>query len=93
MQTKADLLTAARKLVRTFASAPDPRRQARLIHATLLQGAPWPQGLQARLAAFADWLERFPPVGELRARCADLVSHFAYELPQSPPSTRPQRRG
>jgi hypothetical protein len=87
--SKADLVKVARKLVRTFASAPEARRQARLIHATLLQGSPWPGSLQARLTGFGDWLESRPPVGELRLRCADLVSRFPDPEALARPVARP----
>lgn len=73
---KTDSLAAARKLVRTFASAPDPRRQARLILETLRQAEGWPPALEDRIAGFSVWLATYPPVGELRARSADLVAHF-----------------
>jgi hypothetical protein len=76
MISKTEAIAATRKLVRTFASAPDPRRQARAIHATLDQWSPWPAPLQERLDGFAAWLESVPPVGELRARASDLVARF-----------------
>jgi len=76
MHSKSELVIAARKLVRTFASAPDPRRQARLIHATLKASQAWPVRLQERLDQFGAWLDSHPPVGELRARSSDLVAQF-----------------
>jgi hypothetical protein len=76
MQPKTECLATARKLVRTFASAPDPRRQARLIHAALLQGEPWEPAVQERVVGFGRWLESSPPVSELRGRCTALIARI-----------------
>jgi hypothetical protein len=91
MLSKSEAVIAARKLVRTFASAPDPRRQARLVHATLLQWSPWPPDLQQRLDGFGVWMESFPPVGELRGRAADLLERFPDPARSTGPSVRPKR--
>ena len=69
---QVESLSAARRLLRTFPSAPDARRQARLIHRALAHGA-WPASRNDELEAFAAWLDGAPPIETLQARCAELV--------------------
>jgi hypothetical protein len=87
-----EALAAARKLVRTFASAPDPRARARLVHTTLLQMADWPAPLRVRIDGFGDWLGSSPPAGELRARCVNLVETLGASGPVVESNSQSPRR-
>lgn len=73
---QTEVLLSARRLARTFASAPDPRRQARLILSTLMSAGSWEPSLGETLVRFEGWLNSAPPTGELRARCLYLVGLF-----------------
>jgi hypothetical protein len=67
-------LTAARRLLRTFASAPDPRRQARVIYSELAGAEGWTKAEQKEVDALGAWLQGLPSIGDLKPRCADVLT-------------------
>ncbi|MBI1198951.1 MAG: hypothetical protein GC203_13905 [Phenylobacterium sp.] len=72
--SRNEALSAARKLLRTFGSAPEPRRQARAIYAELTHAAGWTEGERRAIDAFGAWLLAQPSTLELKPRCADLLA-------------------
>jgi len=72
--TRGEALAAARKLLRTFASAPEPRRQARAIHSELAHAAGWSAAEKAQIDALGAWLQTHPSVSELRSRCEGVLA-------------------
>lgn len=68
-------LLVARRLVRTFSSAPDPRRRAREVHSELMRWN-WRPGQCKRIESFGRWVASNPPEGELRARCAVIIAEI-----------------
>jgi len=71
--TRAEALVTARRLLRGYASAPDPRRQAQQLHSALLHGAGWSSEHAADIVAFGAWLQSHPSLGELKPRCEALL--------------------
>jgi hypothetical protein len=67
-------LAAARQLLRTFASAPEPRRHARMIYAELSAVDGWTRTEQTAVDALGSWLQDQPPIAELKPRCAKIVA-------------------
>jgi hypothetical protein len=69
-------LAAARRLLRTFASAPDPRRQARMIHSELASAEGWTKAEQKEVDALGAWLQGLPSIGDLKPGCAQVLSNL-----------------
>lgn len=69
-------LAAARKLVRTFASAPDARRRAQAIVSELRHADEWSAPEQREIEALDLWLRGAPPLNELQPRCQAAVSRL-----------------
>jgi hypothetical protein len=76
---RSEVLAAARRLLRTLASAPDPKRHARSIYSELAHGQGWSHAEQDKIDALGAWLQGTPSLGDLRPRCekilADLAQH------------------
>jgi hypothetical protein len=72
--SRAEALTMARRLMRGFSSAPDPRRQIQQIHSALVHGQDWPPEQKASILAFGTWLGDRPSLGELKPRCEALLA-------------------
>jgi hypothetical protein len=70
---RAEALAAARKLIRTLDSAPDPLRQARAAIAGLLRSGPWSPAAERQILDLAAWLAARPPPTALRARCQAVL--------------------
>jgi hypothetical protein len=70
----AAALAAARRLLRTFASAPDPRRQARLIYSELASAEGWTTAQRAEIDALGAWLLGTPSIRDLKLRCAQVLA-------------------
>lgn len=70
-------LAASRQLLRTFASAPEPRRHARMIYSELAGVEGWTKAEQEEVDALGAWLQGRPSIGDLRPRCAQLVAKLA----------------
>ena len=67
-------LAAARRLLRTFSSAPDPRRQARMIYSELAGAEGWAKAEQKEVDALGAWLQGLPSIADLKPRCADVLT-------------------
>jgi hypothetical protein len=74
--TRAEALVTARRLVRGYASAPDPRRQVQQVHTALIHGETWSSSQETDILAFGVWLQTHPSLGELKPRCEALVSRL-----------------
>jgi hypothetical protein len=72
--SRGEVLAAAKKLLRTFDSAPEPRRQARSIHSELAHGDGWSLSERAAIDALGLWLQEQPPISELRPRCKRVLA-------------------
>jgi hypothetical protein len=72
--SRAEALTTARRLLRGFSSAPDPRRQVQQIHNALIHGEDWTPGQETLILAFGAWLRDRPGLGELKPRCDALLN-------------------
>jgi hypothetical protein len=72
--SRGEVLAAARKLLRTFASAPEPRRQAQSIYSELAHGDGWTPGEREAIDALGAWLHGLPQLGELKLRCEQLLT-------------------
>lgn len=70
---RAEALAAARKLVRTLDSAPDPLQQARAAVATLLRAGPWSAAAERQILDLAEWLATRPPPAALKPRCHQVL--------------------
>lgn len=74
--SQTEALAAAKKLVRTFASAPDPRRQARAVYSELARLS-WSRRRQDEVDALGAWLLELPPVADLRQRCEQVLARLS----------------
>ncbi len=75
--SRHESITAAKRLLRTLASAPDPRRRARALHAELATANDWTSADLEIIAALGIWLHDNPPLDALRARCGDVLAKLA----------------
>jgi broad specificity phosphatase PhoE len=74
--SRQQALVVARQLVRTFGSAPDPRRRAQAVMSELRRADDWSAaGLQGLEVADA-WLRTLPPVTALQPRLRELLIHL-----------------
>jgi hypothetical protein len=71
-----EALAAARKLVRGFAGAPDPRKHAHRIFSELSHAEGWTAQEQALVAELGAWLQDRPNLGELKARCEATLARL-----------------
>jgi hypothetical protein len=74
--SRGEALAAGKKLLRTFDSAPEPRRQARALYAELTRAAGWTGGERRQIEAFGEWLISLPSVSELKPRCGELLAQL-----------------
>jgi hypothetical protein len=74
--SRGEALASAKKLVRTFASAPDPRRQARSIHSELAHWDGWTGPEREQIDTLGAWLADDPSLAELRPRCERLLANL-----------------
>jgi len=72
--TRAEALVTARRLLRGYASAPDPRRQIQQLYSALVHGEGWAANHEAQILAFGTWLQTHPSLGELKPRCEALLT-------------------
>jgi hypothetical protein len=75
--TPGEGLTTARRLLRGYASAPDPRRQVQQIYSALVHAEGWGPPQEKLILAFGAWLQGQPALGELKARVETLLSKLA----------------
>lgn len=72
--SRPQALLDARKLVRTFAAAPDPRRRAQTVLAGLKRAEGWSATQEAEIAAADLWLKQSPSVVSLEPRLRALLA-------------------
>lgn len=70
-------LVVARQLVRTFGSAPDPRRRAQAVMSELRRADDWSAAGVQGIKAVDAWLGGLPPVSALEPRLRDLLVRLA----------------
>ena len=94
-----EAITSARRLIRTFASAPGPRRQARAIHSALSAAEGWSMQERQAIDQLGAWLSDRPDVAALRIRCDQVLgvllkAHDLAPRPDGrPPTARAERYG
>lgn len=74
--SRQQALVDARKLVRTFASAPDPRRRAQAVLSELRHADDWPPAARREIEAADAWLRGSPPADSLEARLRLLLTRL-----------------
>jgi hypothetical protein len=72
--SRGEALQSANKLRRTLASAPDPRRQAQMIHSELRRAEGWSASEQRDIQVFGEWLATRPPLNALKSKAEDLLA-------------------
>jgi hypothetical protein len=72
--SRQQALVDARKLVRTFASAPDARRRAQEVLAELKRADDWSGAGWKQIEAVDAWLQSKPSVSALEPRLRALLS-------------------
>ncbi len=72
--TRVEGLTTARRLLRGYASAPDPRRQIQQLYGALVHAEGWSASSEALILAFGAWLQGHPALGELKPRAEALLA-------------------
>jgi hypothetical protein len=75
--TRVEGLTTARRLLRGYASAPDPRRQVQQMYSALVHAEGWAPAQEALILSFGVWLQEHPSLGELKARTEALLAKLA----------------
>lgn len=70
-------LAEARKLVRTLASAPDPKRRAQAVLSELRHGGGWSPDARRDIEATDAWLRERPAVESLEPRLRALLTRLA----------------
>ncbi len=76
MDSRTECLAKARKLLRTFASAPDPHRRAHEIFHELARIRGLAQVERAEIVTLGDWLAEKPSSSQLKARCEAAMARF-----------------
>lgn len=72
--SRAEALAAAGKLLRTFASAPDPKQRAHAICAELTRSDGWAPRERELIDGLHGWLQAYPSSGALRQRCEQVLA-------------------
>ncbi len=75
--SRGEALAAAKKLLRTFDSAPEPTRQARSIYSELSHAEGLSAQERSEVEALGAWLLERPRLSELKPRCAQLLAKLA----------------
>lgn len=70
---RQEVLVVAKRLRRSFAGAPDPRRHARSFCQTVRSIDDLTAAESRDLAAFAAWLDDNPSSSALESRCRDVL--------------------
>lgn len=73
---REEALAAARKLLRTFAGSPEPRRHARAIQTTLAGAGGWSPAERETIDALGAWLGEMPAEVALRSRCEAVLGEL-----------------
>ncbi len=74
--SRQQALVAARKLVRTFASAPDAKRRAQTVLSELKRAEGWSAADQREIDAADAWLRGGPSVSGLEAGLRGLLARL-----------------
>lgn len=74
--TRSEHLSAARKLIRSMPSAPDPRSRASEIVRELARVEGSSPDERVALSEMKAWLGERPAVGQLKPRCEALLARF-----------------
>lgn len=74
--SRTECVANARKLLRTFASAPDQHRRAHEIVHELARIQGLAPTERAEITALGTWLAEKPSSGQLKARCEALLARF-----------------
>lgn len=69
----------ARQLVRTFGSAPDPRRRAQTVLSELKRADDWSAEAQRGILAAEVWLQGTPAIPLIEPRLRELLGRLAAE--------------
>jgi hypothetical protein len=75
--SRSEAFWAARKRLRTFGSAPDPKKQAREVYSELVRADGWTPRERDAIETFGAWLLDYPATSELRPRCEQLLATLA----------------
>lgn len=75
--TRVEGLSTARRLLRGYNGAPDPRRQVQQLYSALVHAGDWSPAHEALILAFGAWLQGHPSLGELKARAEALLNKLA----------------
>ena len=74
--SRGEALATARKLLRTFDSAPEPQKQARSIYSQLAHVDDLTAPERTQVDSFGAWLQGRPSQSELKPACARLLARF-----------------
>ena len=75
--TRQEAIASARRLVRGFASAPEPRRHAQQVYGALVHAEGWSSAQEALILEFGAWMRSHPNLGELKPRCEAILGKLA----------------
>lgn len=75
--SRQQALIVTRQLVRTFGSAPDPRRRAQAVMSELRRADDWSASGRQGIEAADAWLHTLPPVSALEPRLRELLTRLA----------------
>jgi hypothetical protein len=71
-----EALRTARKMLRGFSGAPDPRKHANRLFTTLVHAHGWSETEGAAIIELGDWLQTRPDHASLRTRCSFVLAQF-----------------
>jgi hypothetical protein len=74
--SRGEALQVARKMLRGFPGAPDPRRHAHRLYSELVHAEGWSTREEAAIVALGAWLDERPNHDLLKPRCADLLGRL-----------------
>lgn len=74
MISRGEAYANARKMLRGFAGAPDPRRHAQKLFSELAHGEGWTASEEAAITALGQWLQGRPNLGELKSHCEGVLA-------------------
>jgi hypothetical protein len=72
--SRGEALQVARKMLRAFSGAPDPRQHAHRLYSELARAEGWSAGEEAAIVALGDWLNKRPNEDLLKPRCAAILA-------------------
>jgi hypothetical protein len=72
--SRSGALDAARKLLRGFAGAPDPRRHAQTLYSELTHAEGWSAAEEEMILSLGAWLRARPNLAELKVGCEKTLA-------------------